>query len=139
MKKYFAVIDTNVLVSSFLKRDSIPNKIIRYCLEGPIVPLLNYEIFNEYVDVLTRKKFNFDVNEVREVLMHFSNRAVFLDRTISEEYFADTNDIVFYEIALTARKATDAFLITGNIKHFPIKSFIVTPKEMLDIIRKDKE
>jgi hypothetical protein len=28
----------------------------------------------------------------------------------------------------------DAYLVTGNIKHFPIKSFVVTPKEMLDIM-----
>lgn len=28
----------------------------------------------------------------------------------------------------------DAYLITGNIKHFPIKPFVVTPKEMLEII-----
>ncbi len=30
----------------------------------------------------------------------------------------------------------DAYLVTGNLKHFPVKSFVVTPKEMLDIIQK---
>ena len=30
----------------------------------------------------------------------------------------------------------DAYLITGNIKHYPIRSYVVTPKEMLDIIEK---
>lgn len=34
----------------------------------------------------------------------------------------------------------DAYLITGNIKHFPARDFIVTPSEMMDIIRrKDTE
>ena len=28
----------------------------------------------------------------------------------------------------------DAYLVTGNIKHFPTKPFIVTPRQMLDII-----
>ena len=28
----------------------------------------------------------------------------------------------------------DSFLVTGNIKHFPKKPFIVTPAEMLTII-----
>ena len=28
----------------------------------------------------------------------------------------------------------DSFLVTGNIKHFPEKPFIVTPAEMLTII-----
>ena len=32
------------------------------------------------------------------------------------------------------RKETDAYLVTGNLKHFPKEPFIVTPREMLDII-----
>lgn len=134
MKYYFAVIDTNVLVSSFLKKDSIPDQIIQLTLNGPIVPLLNYEIFNEYIDVLTREKFGFDIKDIRDVLLQIYEKAIFLDRKASEELFADVNDIVFYEIVLSAREVSDAFLITGNTKHFPIKSFVVTPKEMLDII-----
>jgi hypothetical protein len=35
------------------------------------------------------------------------------------------------------RKGEAAYLVTGNIKHFPEKPFIVTPREMLDIILKD--
>ena len=40
----------------------------------------------------------------------------------------------FYEIVMTARTATEAYLITGNKKHYPVKSFVETPREMLDII-----
>jgi hypothetical protein len=33
-------------------------------------------------------------------------------------------------------KRTDgAYLVTGNIKHFPLKPFIVTARELLDILR----
>lgn len=32
------------------------------------------------------------------------------------------------------RKDKDAYLVTGNIKHFPNKPFIVSPRQMLDII-----
>ena len=28
----------------------------------------------------------------------------------------------------------DAYLVTGNIKHFPTEPFIVTPRQMIDII-----
>lgn len=38
---YYAVIDTNVVVSSMLKQTSIPGKIIDYVVRGKIVPLLN--------------------------------------------------------------------------------------------------
>jgi hypothetical protein len=37
------------------------------------------------------------------------------------------------------RKDEVSYLVTGNIKHFPEKPFIVTPREMLDIILKDME
>ena len=32
------------------------------------------------------------------------------------------------------RKTADAYLVTGNIKHFPAKPYVVTPRQMLDII-----
>ena len=48
--KYYAVIDTNVLVSATLKQDSIPGKIIEYIFSNVIVPLFNDEILNEYYE-----------------------------------------------------------------------------------------
>ena len=35
------------------------------------------------------------------------------------------------------RKEEEAYLVTGNIKHFPDKPFIVTPRQMLDIFLKE--
>ncbi len=32
------------------------------------------------------------------------------------------------------RKERDAYLVTGNVKHFPEKPFVVTPRQMIDII-----
>lgn len=32
------------------------------------------------------------------------------------------------------RHSEDAYLVTGNLKHFPTKPFVVTPREMLDIL-----
>ncbi|MCR5778085.1 MAG: hypothetical protein K6G84_11825 [Lachnospiraceae bacterium] len=26
-------------------------------------------------------------------------------------------------------------LVTGNLKHFPVKTYIVTPREMLDMVK----
>lgn len=36
-----------------------------------------------------------------------------------------------YEIALSKE---DSYLVTGNIKHFPSKTFVVTPAEMVNIL-----
>ena len=131
---YYAVIDTNVLVSSMLKGSSIPGIIIDKAINGPIIPLLNDEILEEYEEVLLRNKFGFEEQDVRTLIEELKKRAIYLDRTQSEEAFEDPDDVVFYEIVMTARTAVDAYLITGNKKHFPIKAYVVTPREMLEII-----
>ena len=132
--KYFAVIDTNVLVSSMLKGTSIPGIIVDKAINGPIVPLLNNEILEEYEEVLLRNKFGFEEEDVRTLINELRKRAIYLDRTMVDEVFEDPDDVVFYEIVMTARTAVDAYLITGNKKHLPIKSYVVTPREMLEII-----
>ena len=131
---YYAVIDTNVIVSSMLKGTSIPGIIVSKALDGPIIPLLDDEIIEEYRDVLSRNQFGLSKEAVDELIDNLKKRAIFLDRTETTEQFVDPDDIVFYEIVMTARNTTEAYLITGNKKHFPVKSFVVTPREMLDII-----
>ena len=56
---YYAVLDTNVLVSALLHWDSNPGSIIVESLTGSIIPLLNEEILSEYREVLKRPKFHF--------------------------------------------------------------------------------
>ena len=131
---YYAVLDTNVLVSAMLKGSSIPGIIVDKTLNGPIIPLLNSEIIIEYKEVLLRDKFHFQKQDVEDLIVQLSRRAIFLDRTTSTAFFPDPDDIVFYEITLTARKDSLAWLVTGNKKHFPTQPFVVTPREMLDII-----
>jgi predicted nucleic acid-binding protein len=42
----------------------------------------------------------------------------------------DDDDRIFYDAAVEAT----AYLITGNMRHFPKESFIVTPAQFLTII-----
>ena len=51
--KYFAVIDTNVLVSAMLKHQSVPGNILDMVFSGIITPVLNYDIESEYRDVIS--------------------------------------------------------------------------------------
>ena len=62
----------------------------------------------------------------------------YLIPTRSYENFIDKDDTVFYEVVLTKRNELQSYLVTGNIKHFPKHYFIVTPREMLEIIEEDK-
>ena len=115
--KYYAVIDTNVLVSAMLKWQSVPGKILELAFSGLIIPLFNDEILSEYKIVLSRPKFKLS-NELKTL----------------DEYLPDPKDRVFYEVVMEERNNEDAYLVTGNIKHFPVRPFIVTPRRMLDII-----
>lgn len=136
--KYFAVIDTNVIVSAMLKSSSTPAAVLREVLTGNISLLANEEIFDEYTDVLSRKKFGFETDTVILLMNELKKQAIYVDKKPIDDYLPDPDDAVFYEIVMEARKDVDAYLVTGNLKHFPEKAFVVTPKEMMDIISKEK-
>ena len=63
-------------------------------------------------------------------------RALKLDGESLDVSLPDPKDIVFYEVTMSARKEADAYLVTGNLRHFPTRHFIVTPREMLDLLEK---
>lgn len=136
--KYYAVIDTNVLVSAMLNADSIPGQIAEEALSGDIIPLYNDEIIAEYDDVLKRPKFKFDRKSVHFLVGTIIERGIPTDAGPVEDILPDATDIIFYAVTMEKRKEEDAYLITGNLKHFPSKSFVVTPREMLEIIRNSK-
>ncbi len=133
MRRY-AVIDTNVLVSAMLKRASVPGKIIEFAFSGVIVPVLNEKIVAEYREVLLRDKFHFTKEIVDDVIQALEEEGEYIDPENLDFDLPDPKDIIFYAIVMEKRKDEDAFLVTGNIRHFPQEPYVVTPKEMLDII-----
>lgn len=132
--RYLAVLDTNVLVSALLSKSSVPAEILDEAANGSIVPLFNDEILAEYEDVLHRKKFPFTAREVRALIEAIKSRGVHVEAGPVDAVLPDLDDVVFYAVVMEKRKDEDAYLVTGNQKHFPKEPFIVTPKEMLDII-----
>ena len=136
--KYYAVLDTNVLVSAMLKTGSAPAQVTAEALNGNIIPVLNDEIIAEYEDVLNRPKFRFDKKAVRVLLDEFKKRAVYSDYGLIEYELPDSKDVVFYAVLMERRQEYDTYLVTGNLKHFPTRTYIVTPREMLDIIDEGK-
>lgn len=135
---YYAVLDTNVLVSAMLKYKSVPWQISNEALFGDIVPLLCDEIIAEYREVLARDKFKFNQEAVGILIDGIIERGIFIDALPVEEIIPDPKDVVFYEVAMEGQERFDnSYLVTGNIKHFPVKTFVVTPKEMLDIMHRE--
>ena len=131
----YAVIDTNVLISALISAHSDSSTVIirNKIADGEIIPLFNAEIIDEYRVVLSRPKFHFPDELVDAVLAMVIETGISLDRTKSDEVFPDPKDIVFYEVALSKE---GSYLVTGNTKHFPKTPIVVTPAEMLEILKK---
>lgn len=129
----YAVIDTNVLVSALLAShaDSATVMVMNAVINGEITPMYNKEILKEYEEVLSRKKFRFSKSLIKQYLKFFSNVGIASERVHSMEDLPDPKDVVFYEVALSKE---DAFLVTGNTKHFPKTPIVVTPAEMLRVL-----
>lgn len=136
--RYYAVIDTNVIVSAMLKKSSLPDRVIQEIFRGTITPLLNREILDEYWNVLQRPKFRFPEKAVNTLMTGLIKRAVFVTAEPIEETLPDSKDVVFYAVVMEGRKSEDAYLVTGNKKHFPVKPFIVDPRQMVEIIEKER-
>lgn len=58
---------------------------------------------------------------------------ILVDPSPSGITLPDMKDVPFYEVVL-AKRDNGAYLVTGNIRHFPKDPYIVTPRELLDIL-----
>lgn len=137
-KLYYAIIDTNVLVSALLSRihaTSAPAKIMEYLYRGNLIPIYNEKIVEEYEDVLSRNKFRFNPENVRMLIDQIKKIGIHEAKAVSGECFPDLDDAVFFEVTLAFKeKNQNTYLVTGNLKHFPAKPFVVSPRQMVDIL-----
>lgn len=132
---YYAVIDTNVLLSALLskKEDSATVKVLDAVFDGKIIPLYHQDMLSEYNDVLHREKFHLQEESILKILEAIRQYGLEVFPQPTGEILIDMDDLVFYEVAMEKRD-NDAYLVTGNQKHYPIRDFIVTPAEMITII-----
>ena len=138
--KCCAVVDTNVLVAALLSKrdDSATVRVIRAMISGEFIPLYHEDILAEYEDVLHRKK-KYDLSEsaIQTVLNAIRRFGIEIFPKPTGEIFIDEDDIIFYEVAMEKRE-DNAYLVTGNMKHYPVRDFIVTPAEMVAILEEKK-
>lgn len=132
---YYAVIDTNVLVSALLSshENAATVQVVSRLFSGDVIPVFSDDILAEYNEVLRRKKFNFSEDVVRTLLDTITSIGESITPSPSGEDLPDLKDLPFYEVVLE-KEADNAYLITGNIKHFPDKPNIVTAREFLTIL-----
>lgn len=136
---HFAAVNANVLVSALITKnpESPTRKVFKAMISGDIIPLYHEDILIEYKGVLNRKKFHLNLKTVNTVISAIQQYGTEVNPTPTGEILPDMNDLIFYEVTMEKRK-DDAYLVTGNQKHFPIKTFIFTPTEMMKIIEESK-
>ena len=128
-----AVIDTNVLVSALLTSNpgSPTQGVVDQIREGNVTPMINGEIIEEYAEVLSRSKFDFAKADIKDTLNLFLVKGENYTPECLRDGFADPDDTIFYETYLMK---DDAYLITGNLKHFPSEPRILSPADIIHII-----
>lgn len=133
--EYYAVIDTNVLLSALLSKneDSATVKVLDAVFSGKIIPLYHQDILTEYNEVLHREKFHLQNKVIKTVLDAVKQYGVEIFPQPTGAVLIDMDDLIFYEVAMEKRD-DDAYLVTGNQKHYPFRDFIVTPAKMIEII-----
>jgi len=124
------VLDTNILVSSLLSAGP-PSVILDLVACGNIIPFYTNSILREYWEVLSRKKFGFSPAQVTGLINNVIRTGFSVEgKQLSKNNKINEDDRIFYDTAVEAK----AYLVTGNKKHFPNESFIVTPAKFLTII-----
>lgn len=131
--KLNVIIDTNVFVSAFITNDaSSPTiKILDLFYDDKINLYYSDDIISEYKDVLSRKEFNLNKKLIGTFINDIKKLGTKINPKSLDEMTIDINDQPFYELVMS-KNVNDSKLITGNTKHFPIKPFIMTPKEFID-------
>ena len=131
----YAVLDTNVLISAVLSKnnDAATVQLFRRLIGGEIIPVYSKEIMDEYFEVLSRKKFSLDAGLISYTLSIIEKNGIMVEPSSTGAILPDMKDLPFYEVVMEKRD-DNAYLVTGNLKHFPKEPFIVTPRQMLDIL-----
>jgi hypothetical protein len=73
----------------------------------------------------------YSYEDIDRIIATVTTSGILTNRVDSGEQFPDSDDAVFYEVAMSKE---GAFVVTGNLKHFPRKPIVVTPAEMVEIL-----
>ncbi len=134
------VLDTNVIISSFLTPAGNPSRILRLILQGDLEIVIDEQILAEYTEIASRPIFQLDRDKVQIVLDYLRSVAIHAPSLPLVPSLPDPGDEPFLEAALSTKSD---FLITGNKKHYPARTCkditVVTPSEFLQKLASSTE
>ena len=128
------VLDTNVIISAFINPAGTPSVILKLILQRKAELCYNSIILSEYETVALRQKFSSKIDPViiRRFINLIRNIGFSYDPQPSSINLPDDSDRIFYDTA----NGSGSFLISGNIKHFPKKPFIMSPSDFMKLYGK---
>ena len=124
------VVDTNVIASALINVNGPPAKVLSLILNGSITMLYDNRILFEYIEVLSRKEFGFNIEIINDMIDFFRHGGDFVNANYLKLKFKNETDKKFYEVL---KYGEAEYLITGNKKHFPIDNTIILPKDFLKV------
>ncbi len=133
------VLDTNVLVAGILSPFNSPGEIVRMTSAGVLQLCHDARILSEYVEVLHRKKFNFDPHYVNALIEQIKAHGHKVSGVPLKKQLPDSSDEPFLEVAIAGKTTC---LVSGNLKHYPHTDrqgvSILSPVDFLTFYRKQK-
>ena len=119
------------------KQSSIPGLVLECALSGIIIPVLNKEIVSEYRTVLMREKFHLNTKIVDNLIQTLEYYGEYIEPERLNIELPDPKDMIFYEVVMEKQKKNITYLVTGNLKLFPSEPFIVSPRQLINIINEN--
>ena len=110
------VLDTNVLISACLKPDGLEARVAAMAASGELDACVTDEVLAEYRDVLGREKFRAWRGASEALLRALAQNTLYVVGGVPVQASADEDDNRFLECAAASGAA---FLITGNLRHYP--------------------
>lgn len=126
------VLDTNVLVAGLLSAAGPPGWIVEAVLAGELEPAFDAAIRQEYEEVLRRPEFRFPAPLIEDLLAALDQTSFVVAAAAPWPIpLPDPDDAPFLAVAA----ASTSVLVTGNLRHFPIRSrrgvVVLTPREFV--------
>jgi putative PIN family toxin of toxin-antitoxin system len=111
-----AVLDTNILVSACWKPDGLEAQTVALAIRGAFTACASAQILAEYREVLSRDQFAPLRARVTELLAALEPKLLLVETAAGIHLSRDADDNCFIGCASAAEAA---YLVTGNLKHFP--------------------
>ena len=122
------VIDTNVLVSAALSPKGTCARIMALISNTDEIQVFySTKILDEYIKVLAYDKLKIAEYIQKDITNTLTAFGILIEPPTSINPMPDESDRIFYDTAKQAR----AFLVTGNIKHYPPEAFILSPADFI--------